>query len=289
MLTYTHIYNSTNSKLPYNIACIDSNSTNIAIYINNKLQEIVSPNKATLGLEFTIYKQKLDTKNILDILYSGTIISYSNAINKVIFSDSNVVYVKSSLGKFLNLDINNIPYWSSTTKSKFFFNPYYFDSGYLWQKIFSTGIFDSSKVSGLWNLPDEIDLFNRRTLNVSTEIIPVKIKPFRFNYFDHTSFTTQITIDKVLEIKANTGDIVSLKTDKDRIEFTYEPISASAMIVPDIDGTTCSRPWIHIPLRFIDPNSESLYTKILNKGTNNFDIKVTVEDKSFTKNITIFR
>jgi len=288
MLKYNHIYNSTILSVAHNIAAIDSDSTNIAIYINDKLQEIVSPNVGP-GTSFTIYKASLTDKEILDLIYSGSQQSYSIDIDKLIFGKGNTVYVKNTLGKYLYTDASGNTSWSSTNKSRFFFNPYYFDSDYLWKRLFKKRP-NNVITSGLWDLENEMKLFNRLTVVVDTTSLPSLVKPKVFSYFDQTDLTDTIEINNYIFFKAKQGDKIKLKTDKEVLEFIYSPITTTArMIIPNINGTSINRPIIHIPVKTINPNSTLLYSKILNKGLNNFDLIVTIQGVTFSHNLSITR
>jgi len=288
MLRYNHIYNSTIFSVAHNIAAITSDSANVAIYINDKLQEIVSPNVGS-GDSFDIYKNKLTDDEILNLIYSGSQQNYSIDIDKLIFGEGNTIYVKNTAGNYLYTDTSGNTIWSNTNKSRFFFNPYYFDSDYLWKKVFKQKP-NSVTTSGLWDFNTEIALFNRLTVTVDTVNLPSLVEPKIFNYFDQTSLIDTIKINSYIFIKAEQGDKVKLKTDKEELDFIYSPITTTArMIVPDIDGTSIDRPMIHIPLKTINPNSESLYSKILNKGVNSFTISKTVQGVTFNKSLSITR
>jgi len=288
VLKYNNIYNETVLSEPYNIAAIDSDAYNVAIYVNDRLQEIVSPNVGT-GQTFSIFKQALSDTDILNLIYSGSKQKYSLSQEKLIFGAGNVVYVKNTNGEYLYTDGADNTSWSSTDKSRFFFNPYYFDSDYLWKKVFKKKP-NNVSTSGLWNINSEVELFNKKTVVLNTTSLPSLVDPNVFSYFNNIGDTESISIDHFISINATYGDKVKLKTDKDEITFTYEPVTSTArMLVPDIDGTSIDRPLIHIPLRTINPNSEVLYSKILNKGLNSFTITRTIQGVTFNKSLHITR
>jgi len=288
MLTYSHVYNQ-DIKYPYNIACINSDSTNVAIYVNSNLQEIASPNVSyTDKILFTTNKKQLSDQEVLDLIYSGTLQDYTLELNRVIFGPTNKVFIKrQSDDKFLYLSPEKILSWEETFKSRFFFNPYYFDSDYLWKKLFKQRP-DNVNTTSLWNVLEEQRLFNRSEIVLNVSELPNLVEPTNMDYFSGNS-PTSISLSHVIELKASIGDTIDLKTDKDTLSFTYNPTPGSRMIVPNISGTTCTRPWIHIPLRVLDPNKEILYTKILNRGINNFTIRVEEDGNVFTKSLTITR
>ena len=289
MLRYNHIYNSTMFSENHNLAAIASDSFNVAIYVNDKLQEIVSPNIGTEGHAFDIFKNRLTDTEIVNLIYSGSKQLYSLDVERLIFGQANTIYIKNTTGKYLYTNSSGITSWSNTDKSKFFFNPYYFDSEYLWKKVFKQKP-DNVTTSGLWDLDSEISLFNRLTITVDLNTIPTLVGPKVFNYFEQTGLTESLFIDKIISIKAVNGDKIKLKTDKEVLEFIYLPVTDTAqMIVPNIDGTTISRPLIHIPIRTINPNSESLYTKILNVGLNSFTVSITVQGITFNQPLNITR
>lgn len=289
MLRYNNIYNSTVLSENHNIAAIASDSYNVAIYVNNKLQEIVSPNVDTEGYAFDIFSMKLSDTEIVNLIYSGSKQKYTLDVEKLIYSKSNTVYVKNLDGDYLYTDTLGNTYWSSQDKSRFFFNPYYFDSSYLWEKVFKKKP-DNITTSGLWDLQSEIALFNKLTITVDSVAIPSIVQPKIFSYFEQTGLTKRIYINKFLSLKAKHGDKIKLKTDKESLEFIYSPITNTAqMIIPDIDGISVSRPLISIPVKTINPNSELLYSKILNKGLNSFTLSITEQEVTFNQVLNITR
>ena len=55
MLKYTHLYNTSDVTKPYNLCCIESDSANINLYVNDVFKTTLSPNSGT-KYSFLAYK-----------------------------------------------------------------------------------------------------------------------------------------------------------------------------------------------------------------------------------------
>ena len=96
MLKYTHLYNTSDVTKPYNLGCIESDSANINLYVNDVFKTTLSPNSGT-KYSFLAYKAiDVSKENLVRLLAKGTIEadSYTVAERKSIFNDKNYCYIK---------------------------------------------------------------------------------------------------------------------------------------------------------------------------------------------------
>lgn len=106
MLKYTHLYNTDDITKPYNLCCIESDSANINLYVNDIFKTTLSPNSGT-KYSFLAYKAlDVSKENLVRLLAKGTIEadSYTVAERKSIFNDKNYCYIK----KLTDVDLNNL-------------------------------------------------------------------------------------------------------------------------------------------------------------------------------------
>ena len=106
MLKYTHLYNTSDVTKPYNLCCIESDSANINLYVNDVFKTTLSPNSGT-KYSFLAYKAiDISKENLVRLLAKGTIEadSYTVAERKSIFNDKNYCYIK----KLTDVDLNSL-------------------------------------------------------------------------------------------------------------------------------------------------------------------------------------
>ena len=106
MLKYTHLYNTSDVTKPYNLCCIESDSSNINLYVNDIFKATIAPNKGS-KYSFVAYKAlDISKENLVQLLAKGTIEadSYSLAERKSIFNDKNYCYIK----KLTDVNLNNL-------------------------------------------------------------------------------------------------------------------------------------------------------------------------------------
>ena len=106
MLKYTHLYNTSDIKKPYNLCCIESDSANINLYVNDVFKATLSPNSGT-KYSFLAYKAlDISKENLVQLLAKGTIEadSYTVAERKSIFNDKNYCYIK----RLTDVDLNSL-------------------------------------------------------------------------------------------------------------------------------------------------------------------------------------
>ena len=97
MLKYTHLYNTSDIKKSYNLCCIESESSNINLYVNDIFKSTLAPNKGT-KYSFIAYRALDIAKvDLTKLLARGTIEadSYTVAERKSIFNDKNYCYIKT--------------------------------------------------------------------------------------------------------------------------------------------------------------------------------------------------
>ncbi len=231
MLTYNYIYDSANHRT---VIGSDALQTNIAVYINGTFSKFVNPNLLRKGTgSYSYSKNFLPGFNVLENLHSGSVITYSDKrLENLIFNDLTYIRVKNSDGKYLHRDpvVNDSYEWSDTEKTKFFFNPHFWDCNYLWQKItgqIPTGV----ELTNQWPIDTAISYFSKRTLTVSDSWAGWQtintIEPSNIDYFTNNGSGTSVTyeLSHLIDLGANTGDEVLLINGKERLSFTYNPVT----------------------------------------------------------------
>lgn len=231
MLTYNYIYDSANHRT---IIGSDALQTNIAVYINGTFSKFVNPNLLRKGTgSYSYPKNFLHGFNVLENLHSGSIITYSDKrLENLIFNDLTYIRVKNGAGKYLhrNPTVIDSYEWSDTEKTKFFFNPHFWDCNHLWQKItgqIPTGV----ELTNQWPIDTAISYFSKRTLTVSDSWVGWQtintIEPSNIDYFTNNGSGTSVTyeLSHLIDLGANTGDEVLLINGKERLSFTYNPVT----------------------------------------------------------------
>ena len=289
MIYYYHVYNKTEYDKPYSIHIIDAPlaTANLAVYVNGTFIKYVAPNMLKTGTGSLSYSKHFEPAiDFLDTLHSGTVITYADqGIDKAIFNDNTYIHVKNSEGKYLYRTPGTIDYyeWSLTNKSKFFFNPYFWDSEYLWKK--TVGYVPSGiNLTNQWPTDYEIAFFSKRTFTVTDTWVGSQqlntVEPSSIDYFLDNVSGQNVTfqLSHLIELDLVPGDKVLLTNGVERKEFIYQPVGNSII---KIDGVTMpgtlnypskTRPVEHLEILTINPNRKILFSKSLANGSNNFNI-----------------
>lgn len=274
MLEYNHYFNTTDLSKPFHIHQLLSSVDRVATYINDSYIGEVRPNgwdkNTTQGYTFTKYLE-LTNKLMFDLLVSGSAATYDRKINEAIFNDKALVYISSPSGKRLykNPDTNKYS-WSEVKRSRFFYNPYYFDSGFLWALRFGslpTGI----KCSNQW--PEiEKTIFLGSTFKYNSEwsgeIDLPMIEPMTISYYnrDTTGYATELRIKELLDIPhVVDGDKIRFDNGKEELEVVVE--NSGEPIFLFNETTVMDRPIVHVPIQCSNPNKLYHYAKGLESGT----------------------
>ena len=287
MLKYNHIFNTTNLDLPYHIHYIDSDTSSFIIRVNGIS---IGEFKPTVGTKYKFEKIVALPEEIWRLLIAGTNISYNKEINSIFYAESNIKYIKDGSGNYLAINPEtNGYYWTTDIKTRFYFNPYYFSSSYLWTKLIGyvpTGVY----LNNIWSEDEARDTFTQIEF-LSTEIWQGErffdtLPPVEISYFqeDQLGYSSFIEVGSfIYELQdLNNGDYITIDNGKETINFIVENCTTSALYEEE---TTTDRPIVHVPIQFINPNKEVLYAKTLESGAEETvaislydnDIKFTVK------------
>ena len=230
MLSYNYVYDSANHRA---VVGSDALQSNVAVYLNGTFSKFVNPNLLRKGVGTYSYpKNFLHSFNVLENLHSGTIIEYSDKrIESLIFNDLTYIYVKNGDGNYLHRNPDNINEyeWHATLRTRFFFNPYFWDCKHLWEK--TTGYVPTNVVNTQqWPTDFAISYFSKRTLTVTDTWVGWQvintIEPIEVDRFTNNGSGTSITyeLSHLIDLGAADGDEVLLINGKQRLSFTYNPV-----------------------------------------------------------------
>lgn len=282
------MYNLANTALPYSIHAIETspNISSVAVVINDVFHSYLKPNY-TLGSGVYNFTKYFELPNVLELLHSGSVTDYADIkIQNSVFNDRTFIYVKNLDGKYLHRTITGIDTyeWHDSEKTKFFFNPYFWDSEYLWVQMFGyvpSGI----TTTGQWPTNFEVEFFSKRTLELDISwpgeqsIQTVEPKPFDYFNLATSGELVSISLSSLLDINLVYGDKIEFYAGAERLSVEYKPINNHKISINNIDmpGTvslSVSRPVVHLEIDVVQPNRRILFSRGLNNGSNNFTINV---------------
>lgn len=298
MIKYHHVYNLANPALPYSIHALETspNITSVAMVINGVFHSYVKPNY-TLGSGLYNFTKYFSIEaNILELLHSGSVTDYADLrIQNSVFNDRTFIYVKNLDGKYLHRASALDSYeWHDTDRTKFFFNPYFWDSEYLWLQMFGY-IPSGITTTGQWPSNYEVEFFSKRTLELDMswpgEQVISTIEPKPFDYFSKpdSGELVALSLSNLLDLPLEYGDTIDFYAGAERLSVVYKPlnnhkISINSVVMPSTFNLSTDRPVVHLEIDVIQPNRHILFSKALNLGTNNFSI--SIEGQSFPVSIT---
>ena len=155
MLRYDHVFNADVTK-PYHIHVLESDTSSITVNLNGLFVCYVS---STIGTKYSFSKFNQLESTILQLLVSGSTASYTKKTDQLIFNSLRAKYIKEPGGKFLARNNENGKYfWSTETRTVFFFNPFFFKSEFLWE--YTLGYIPSKQqVINIWDKDAASELF----------------------------------------------------------------------------------------------------------------------------------
>ncbi len=266
MLKYNHIFNE-NVDYPFHIHVIESSSTSVAVNLNGHLIGYFKPT-AGITHAFTKYTREF---SILELMVVGTRQEYTKNIEASFFKDSTVKYIKNSWGAFLtkNNETNKY-YWSNTSRTRFFFNPEYFNMKVCWE--FVIGYIPQGKVTNtIWTEEAAKELFLNQ-IYLTEESWPGEksiedVEPLIVNHFDiltsgnSNDFVVDTFIEQLQDLVD--GDEIVIDNGIEKLEITVSNTYTKALY-DTINVTT--RPLIHVPIDIVNPNKKILYSKGIDVG-----------------------
>ncbi len=231
MLKYNYVYDTANHRV---IIASDTLQSNVAIYLNGTFSKFVNPNLLRKGTgTFSYSKNFLHGFNVLENLHSGTAFTYTDTrVDSLIFNELNYIYVKNGDGNYLHRSpsVADDYEWHATERTKFFFNPYFWDCAHLWEK--TTGYIPTNVVNtDQWPNDLAITFFSKRTLTVTDTWVGWQaintIEPSSINRFTNNGSGTSVTYELThnIDLGATDGDEVLLINGKQRLSFTYNPVT----------------------------------------------------------------
>lgn len=284
MLKYNHIFNE-NVNYPFHIHAIESSSTSVSINLNGVNLGYFAPTVGTLH-SFTKYTAEF---SILELMVVGTRQEYSKAIEASFFKDSTVKYIKNTAGRFLvkNNETGKY-YWSSTARTRFFFNPEYFNSKECWE--FVVGYIPSGKIlNDVWEeaeakslFLDQIYLTSESWVGEKTieDVDPLIISPFSNSL---TGTAKEFVVDTFIDVLQDLedGDKIVIDNGSEKIELVVEN-SYTKAVYETVNVT--DRPINHVDIDIVNPNKKLVYSKALAIGTQE-DIEIVLYDNNIAFSI----
>lgn len=280
MLKYTHVFN-TIVDYPYHIHMIESDTTSVAINLNGKLIGYFKPNTGNL-YQFDKY---LTIPSILELMVVGSRQSYSTKIDNSFFKDATVKYIQDSRGWFLVK--NNLTggyFWSTTERTRFFFNPEYFSSNILWN--YTIGYVPAGKVvNDVWEESAANDLFLSQVYvtdeswggeKIIADVDPIELLPFDNST---TGLLKTLGVDSFIDELQDlvNGDVITINNGTETVEVTVGNITTDAIY--EVTNIT-TRPIGHVNIDIINPNKKIVYSKALV-----LDVEETINLELYSNNI----
>lgn len=285
MLKYNHIFN-TDLDYPYHIHSIESDSTSLTINLNGSLVGYFRPTTGST-YSFTSY---ITTPDILSLMAVGSRQAYDKKKDASFFKESTVKYISCADGRFLvKNNANGLYSWSTTERTRFFFNPEYFSSNFLWTYTIGyvpTGVV----VDDLWDETTAQELFLSKVYIHDSpwggEQAIADVDPMTIDYFDNavTGIEKTITVDYFLDELQDLvdGDIITINNGSETLDMTVKNCTTSATYAASTETT---RPIVHVPIDVINPNKKVVYSKALAIGDTQ-TINITVEGNALQFDIS---
>lgn len=281
-MKYLHAYNTTDLSKPYSIHALDAQGP-CAVLVNGLFIGQVNPNIGTLD-NYTAWLDLSPIKLAKLITYGSGLTYTDHKISNAIFNSSTFIYIKNLSGLYLAKDTQGY-YWSSS-KTKFFFNPYVFKAKYLWIKLFGY-VPSSVPVIDLWQDSIAIDLFSKKEIILdldwqnynSLEILPTD----EIGYFNTTGLGVSFAIDRLLDIpELKYGDTLEFIYGGERLSIDYKPtnnhlVKIDGLAMPNQVVLQSNGPIVHLEVDCIQPNKKILFSKVLHIGLNQFSIDILGE------------
>ena len=274
MLRYKYAQNSSNLELPFHIHGIMSDTASVSIGINGVLVGEYKPNM------FSTPQTKLFTRNfvpeatLLQLLIVGSRQQYDAKENQSFFNQDSAVFVRLANGLRLYRDPDTQLYsWEENKRSKFYFNPHYFDSEFLWN--LRVGYVPSGvSLTYQWPLDYEQQLFMPSTLTIddsnswsgSKDI--VDIEPLVNDYFsvDNQGQVVNLHLDGIIELQTlKSGDLLEISNGSEVLSLDVKLDEETQFMYQD-PVVTC-RPVVHQDIKTINPNGTVHYAKGLGRHT----------------------
>lgn len=106
MLEYYHSYNTEDVDKPYNIACIASDASNVALYVNDEFKTTLQPNVSSSGISYPISYKQMPSNNLLAKLLIKSTLEANYDLNnrKSIFNDKNYCQIVYDITKPTDAD-----------------------------------------------------------------------------------------------------------------------------------------------------------------------------------------
>lgn len=289
MLEYKHLFNTSDLTLPYHLHKIKSDTTSVSINLNGKLLGYYKPNAGT-KYNFTKYLDLED--EVFDLLIAGSLQDYGVKINKSLFNDNTVTYIRLEDGRFLYLDNESGLYsWSTQYRSRFFYNPYYFDSKFLWESrlgYMPTGV----QVTNQWPANIEQNLFLTtvkvfdNTFGWVGEQSITPVEPMTIDFFnnDTTGYSEDFGLSDLIKLPdLYDGDTLTISNGKENITITVSNCIPTQFTYASYTET--ERPIVHVPIQLVNPNELVHYAKglereveeVINLSLYDNDIQFTIK------------
>jgi len=285
MLRYKYTQNSQDLKLPFHIHGIMSDTASIGVNINGLHVGDFKPNMFNKPDKYLFTRHFIPEATLLQLLIVGSRQTYSAKDNNSFFNQDSAVFVKLEDGRTLYKNPDNGLYsWHETKRSKFYFNPHYFDSEYLWNLRLGY-VPTSINLTYQWPINYEQELFVPTTVNISNssswpgESEILDIPPLVNSYFttNDTGKLVNLNLNAIIDLKTlKSGDLLEITNGREILRIDVKLDEETQFNYRD-PVVTC-RPVLHADIETINPNGVVHYAKGMRRKTQEL-ITLTIYDK----------
>ena len=262
-----------------------SDTASVTIGINGVEVGEFKPNMFSTPQVHHFTRNFVPESTLLELLIVGSRQEYEAKENNSFYNQDSAVYVRLENGKTLYKDPDTGKYsWDEFNRSKFYFNPYYFDSEFLWNLRLGYVPFGSS-LTYQWPLNYEQTLFSPSTVVIDDNnswpgsIEVPDIDPLINDYFavNQTGEVVNLHLDSIIDLKTlKSGDLLEISNGRELLSIDVK-LDEEAQFIYEDPVVTC-RPLLHSDIKTINPNGVVHYSKGIGRNTQEL-ITLTLYDK----------
>jgi len=273
MLRFKYTTNSSRLDLPYHIYGITSDTESVEIKVNGNSIGFYKPNMTLESSTYNFSKFFWPEEKLLQLLITGSRQEYSPKENEIYFNKNTITFVKLENGLYLYRHEDRVNYsWEENKRSRFYFNPKYFNSEYLW-KLRTGYVPTKENLTYQWPKGYEQELFLPTTVifQDSNYWYDKKsfsdVEPLKNDYFSLPEQGPEIILNltHIIELDLKNGDSLEISNGKDTINTTVNISEETSF--NNLDFYETDRPLIHVEFNSINPNKLIHYSQGLLKGS----------------------
>ena len=285
MLKYKYAQNPNDLTLPYHIHGIASDTASVQVYINGNLYGNFKPNMFDKPDKYLFTRHFVPEETIVQLFIVGSRQDYGAKDNASIFNQDTAVTIMLENGLTLFKDQETGRYsWDDTRRSRFYANPHYFDSEFLWNLTIGYAP-TKTTLSYQWPLNYEQELFLPSVITVSdsnywsgTRDVP-DIEPMvndPYDIYDHGEIVN-LNLDAIIDLKTlKQGDHIEISNGSEKISFDVRLNEETQFIYENL-VETC-HPIVHQDILTVNPNGKVHYAKGLGRRQQEL-VTLTLYDK----------